>query len=127
MPTRIRFECPAHVPPRDAEVVLNDLGVRTWGRRWTKKPPIECSLLVRDGQAKWAASLIKGAGFALLDERWANAKPVTPQHRWGKGQKRWTPQTMVVEGLSRLLGGATSSGIPIKKKAGKKLWKALTW
>lgn len=58
--------------------VLQAHGVRSWGYDMAEGRRF---CLVRPAQARWAVSLLKGAGFAVVEG--PDVDPVTPASTWG--------------------------------------------
>jgi hypothetical protein len=61
--------------------MLTAHGVKTWGYRMAYNPDRRWCM-VRRQQATWAASLLKGAGYAVIDGP-LDAPPIQPRTTWG--------------------------------------------
>jgi hypothetical protein len=76
--TRIGWHADAAAP---AIRLLTQHGVKTWGYRMAYDPDRRWCM-VRHAQARWAVSLLKGAGYAIIDGP-LNAPPIAPRTTWG--------------------------------------------
>ena len=61
--------------------MLTQHGVKTWGYRMAYDPDRRWCM-VRHAQARWAVSLLKGAGYAVIDGP-LDAPPIAPRTTWG--------------------------------------------
>jgi hypothetical protein len=60
--------------------LLRAHGVRCWGGAYARKPDRRW-VTVRPAQAKWAAGLLRGAGYVVFEG--PDADPIAPRTNWG--------------------------------------------
>ena len=61
--------------------LLRQHGVRCWGGDMATNPDRRW-VMVRPAQAKWAAGLLMGAGYAVFEGP-TDARPIQPRTNWG--------------------------------------------
>ena len=116
MTNRIVFLCTPDRPPIEAEQVLRSFGIPVSARRWTDEDADglrEVSFNVPSKRLRWAASLLAGEGFTVLQP--TNVRGTKPRSRWGVERRSHSPQSLAVYLLESLLGSQHHRKAPVKR------------
>lgn len=118
--TRIVFLCTPDRAPLEAEQVLRSFGIKVSNRSvdFVENDLREAKVFVPSRQHKWAASLIAGEGFTVIEP--LGAKGTKPRSRWGDERRSYTPQSIIVYIMEALLGAQYHRRAPIKNQRKRK-------
>lgn len=102
-------------PPLEAEQVLRSFGVKVSNRAIRQDGDItEAKVSVSAKQLRWAASLLVGEGFTVVEP--ANAPAAKPRTRWGVERRSYGPQSIVVYVMESLFGVQYHKRAPIRRR-----------
>jgi len=118
MNSRIVFLCTPDRNPIEAEQVCRSFGIPVTSRRWTKPDDDglqEVSFCVPAKRLRWAASLIVGDGFSVLQP--VGVRGTQPRTRWGVERRSYGPQSIVVYILESIFGAQHHQRVPVRRRA----------
>lgn len=113
---KIIFLCTPGRPPVEAEQALRSFGIKV-SRRSAEIAPdniVEAAIHVPDRQLRWAASLIAGEGFPVIEPR--NVKGTKPRTRWGVERRSYGPQSIVIYVLEAIFGHQHHRPAPVRRE-----------